>query len=72
MSRTAFVTPKPGLTIRDPQTLAVLPAEGAEVPHNAYWQRRIQAGDVTVRKAKPSKATAKPAGKPAAKTGSKE
>lgn len=68
MPRTAYLTPKAGLTIRDPRSLSVLPDAGAGVQLSAYWQRRIEAGDVTVGKPRP----AKPAGKPAAKTGSKE
>jgi hypothetical protein len=46
MSERLFVKPAPGLTVRDPITLKPLPAEGAEVPADSYWLRRLKAGDV--------------------------
>lgn len=46
MSETKFVVPADGLQVRDPATGAVLPAEGAEVPLNTYWLRRLGDGDV--------------------------
>ncbi len=36
----------PDAVIRDPHTKLVLPAEGGEVPENAFWTRRLRAGDV--------------------------
>ncbi|HET9063673.1 MAG TPA: DUF2635 domain-containing protein [Candidatus Binatia bacterium] len=36
----------PGAVIRDPHTKRPLPAEGAEVPDNVYWHRRLIAGEV--------------------------
>lgn len=36
----------PNAVIRDPQTRQPLPAEGAEVPENNFWVRRLQDGDV--------------------------
>lgn len=33
------------LTIRDPHTKRVLPAEGGEVPDNVFWRRRLRDGD---------------------------
>lgn len=59
MSRTAFLIPKPGLVVRDPDTLQALPAEGAEVPLSSYWNRRLAAGDVSEKPAKSK--TTKPA-----------
>lgn len=41
-----FVTPKPGLTVRDPETKRPVPAEGAEVPQSGYWMRRLRDGDL--------------------------
>ena len=42
----AFLIPKPGLRIRDPITLALLPPQGAQMPLSVYWLRRIHDGDV--------------------------
>ncbi len=36
----------PTAVIRDPHTRLPLPAEGAEVPENVFWTRRVLAGDV--------------------------
>jgi len=41
-----FVKPKAGLLVRNPVTREPLPAEGAEVPDNDYWQRRLLDGDI--------------------------
>ncbi|TWA69732.1 uncharacterized protein DUF2635 [Azospirillum baldaniorum] len=41
-----YVKPKPGALVRDPETREPLPAEGAEVPENQYWMRRLADGDV--------------------------
>lgn len=38
----------PDAIIRDPHTKRVLPAEGAEVPENNFWTRRISAGEVVL------------------------
>jgi hypothetical protein len=32
----------PNAVIRDPQTRRQLPAEGAEVPDNNFWRRRLR------------------------------
>lgn len=40
------VKPKPGLVVRDPDTLLPLPPAGADVPDNTHWRRRLVAGDV--------------------------
>ena len=45
--RRAFLIPKPGLVVRDPDTLQSLPADGASVAVTPYWLRRITAGDVS-------------------------
>lgn len=36
----------PTAVIRDPHTKRPLPAEGAEVPENTFWVRRLRAGEV--------------------------
>lgn len=36
----------PKAVIRDPHTKQKLPAEGAEVPENNFWVRRLVAGEV--------------------------
>lgn len=41
-----FVKPKDGLSVRCPVRGAPLPAEGAEVPENTFWHRRLKDGDV--------------------------
>lgn len=46
----------PGSVIRDPHTRVQLPDEGARVPDNSFWQRRLRDGDVVLvdeRKDKP-------------------
>lgn len=62
---TAFLIPKPGLRMRDPDTLQVLPPEGAEVEFTSYWRRRVREGDAEVqakgRRAKPDHKTTTPA-----------
>lgn len=43
------VKPAPGMTVRDPRTMAVLPEEGREVSDDdLFWARRIRDGDVVV------------------------
>lgn len=37
-----------GLVIRDPHTKRPLPAEGARVPDNSFWNRRLADGDVVL------------------------
>lgn len=44
--QTRFIKPAPGFTVRNPDTGAVLPEEGAEVELNSYWLRRLADGDV--------------------------
>ena len=41
-----FVKPAGGRTVLRPDTLAPLPAEGAEVPDSSFWQRRLGSGEV--------------------------
>lgn len=43
-----FVKPKDGLSVRDPVKGSPLPAEGAEVPDNTFWRRRLRDGDVSI------------------------
>lgn len=50
--------PKEGKLVRDPNTMAPLPAEGTLVQVNAYWNRRAADGDVTL--SKPSSTPEKP------------
>lgn len=51
-----YITPKPGLVVRNPATEEILPAAGAEIPpgpHRAYWLRRQKDGDVNITTAPP-------------------
>lgn len=48
-----FVKPNDGLSVRDPVKGIPLPKEGAEVPDNTFWQRRLRDNDVVLAK-KPS------------------
>lgn len=43
-----FVKPKNGLRVRDPVKGSALPENGADVPDNTFWRRRISDGDVSV------------------------
>jgi len=45
-----FVTPKPGLLIRNPfaEKMKHLPAAGLLVADNKYWRRLARQGDVTI------------------------
>ncbi len=36
----------PNAVIRDPHTRRQLPPEGADVPENIFWTRRLLAGEV--------------------------
>lgn len=47
-----FVKPNNGLSVRCPVKGISLPKEGAEVPDNTFWRRRLSDGDVTVAKPK--------------------
>jgi hypothetical protein len=41
-----YLKPVDGRACPDPANGgALLPAEGADVPHTVYWQRRLTAGD---------------------------
>lgn len=44
----------PNAVIRDPHTKRALPAEGAEVPENNFWVRRLRAGEVVRIDSKPA------------------
>ena len=44
---TIYVIPADGREVRDPDTLQLLPREGALVPRNLFYARRIADGDVT-------------------------
>ena len=39
---TFFVKPEPGKRVPNPDTRMPLPKEGAEVPRNQYWLRRLR------------------------------
>ncbi|HGY5200608.1 TPA: DUF2635 domain-containing protein [Raoultella ornithinolytica] len=43
-----FVKPKDGLSVRCPVRGEALPTEGAEVPDNTFWRRRLKDGDVSL------------------------
>ena len=46
-----FVKPEAGLHVPDPERGGFLPENGADVPQNQYWQRRLNDGDVVLSKA---------------------
>ncbi|XTZ40070.1 DUF2635 domain-containing protein [Salmonella enterica] len=41
-----FVKPKAGVSVRCPVRGEALPKEGARVPDNTFWRRRLRDGDV--------------------------
>jgi hypothetical protein len=41
-----FVKPADGLKVRDPHSRRHLPPQGAFVPREPYWLRRLDDGDV--------------------------
>lgn len=43
-----FVKPNNGLSVRDPVKGTLLPEEGAEVPDNVFWHRRLRDEDVVL------------------------
>lgn len=43
-----FVKPNNGLSVRDPVKGTLLPDEGAEVPDNVFWHRRLRDEDVVI------------------------
>lgn len=43
-----FVKPKDGLSVCCPVRGEALPKEGAEVPDNTFWRRRMKDGDVNL------------------------
>ena len=56
---TKIVKPKQGCKVVDPMSLRVVPNEGAEVPWNSYWMRRVAEGSLNVVEAK-KRSTRKP------------
>jgi len=53
-----FVKPSDGLRVRFPEKPTEhLSADGATVPRNTYWLRRLKAGDVVKAKAPTKKTT---------------
>lgn len=56
---TMWVKPaRAGLIVRDPETMKQLPDDGAEVPVNSYWIRRLRDGDVVEVEARTKKLAA--------------
>jgi hypothetical protein len=53
------VYPAAGRVVPDPETGGDLPAEGRDVPRDAYWLRRLRDQDVTPDAPKPAKAATK-------------
>lgn len=49
-----LVKPVPGLVIRDPDLLDLLPETGREVPQTDYWMRRLRDKDVVLADVQPS------------------
>ncbi len=59
--QTAFVRPaRQGLRVVDPETHQPLPADGAEVPLNSYWRRKLKAGEVKEVRAQEGRAKSRP------------
>jgi len=44
--RKLHIRPVPGRKVRVPYTRSFLPEGGARMPHEQYWLRRLQEGDV--------------------------
>lgn len=47
----AFIQIKPAIStniVRHPNNMRLLKAEGEEVDHNSYWERRLKDGDVVL------------------------
>lgn len=40
------IKPAPGRTVRDPQTMKLLAANGEPKPPTSFWLRRLKDGDV--------------------------
>jgi hypothetical protein len=45
---TKIVKPMPGFVVLDPYSLRRVPEEGAIVPWNSYWVRRVNEGSLKV------------------------
>lgn len=45
---TKLVKPEPGFVVLDPVSLQRVPDDGAYVPWNSYWQRRVREGGLVV------------------------
>lgn len=66
---TINIQPKLGCIVRHPDTKLPLKADGESVILNTFWQRRINAGDVTIKgKAKTAPPASKEEKKPEAKS----
>lgn len=48
-----FVSPAPGVKVRDPQTLRHIPDAGQLVPRDSFWLRRLADGDVVEHQSRP-------------------
>lgn len=66
MATTVYVKPAPGCRVRQPERRSrVMPAEGAFVPRDSYYERLIISGDLVVSpKPAPAAAPASPAPAP--------
>jgi hypothetical protein len=49
MTKRITVVPASGRSVPEPEAGDLLPAEGREVPDNAWWRRRQADGDVTLK-----------------------
>ncbi|MCP1375390.1 DUF2635 domain-containing protein [Dyella lutea] len=54
LSNDLYLTPKAGVTVRDPKTGKPLAESGESKPATSYWLRRLRDGDVI--QGKPPKA----------------
>ena len=61
--QTFKIKPVKGMTIINPATMRPLPDEGADVPRNTFWLRRLQDEEIEIVQEKPAKnaKNAKPA-----------
>ncbi|MNJ53496.1 hypothetical protein D3C77_488850 [compost metagenome] len=51
-----YLKPAPGRACPMPEAGGeLLPEKGAKVPHNAYWQRRVNDGDAVAAETKPAR-----------------
>ena len=55
-----FLAPAPGMKVRDPETMALLPQDGKLLPLSSHWVRQLENGSVVRVDEKKSDAAPKP------------